>query len=145
MTGSCLCTAVGFEIKGQASPIELCQCVKCQRAYGSAFAATLYVRAEDFAWSRGQHDVTTWDAPIEQSPPAYRHSFCRSCGSPLPLLFEAFGLVEVPVASLEEPVEGQPAYRMYESQRAPWSTRLEELSWHREAAPITEKVVRVLF
>jgi len=145
MTGSCLCKAVRFDVSGEPSSIEICHCSKCQRAYGSAFAATLYVRSGDFAWTQGADRVTTWDAPIESRPPAYRHSFCQCCGSPLPLIFDDFGLVEIPVSSFDAPIDGRPAYQMYESQRAPWSANVEQAPWHAEGAPLADKVLQVLF
>ena len=46
--GRCLCGAVRFEVGGELTQIELCHCVKCKKAYGAAFAATLYVRSENF-------------------------------------------------------------------------------------------------
>ena len=49
-SGGCLCGGVRFEVAGPLSEIELCHCPRCRRAYGSAFAATVYARRDDFRW-----------------------------------------------------------------------------------------------
>src|SRR6266478_5531882 len=101
MDGLCLCGAVAFEFQGPATPIELCLCIRCRRAYGSAFAATFYVDATDFRWLQGQDMISVYDAPLREKPPAYRHSFCRSCGSPLPIVREETPTVEVPAGLVQ--------------------------------------------
>jgi len=93
--GSCLCGEVAFELDGALSEIELCHCRKCRKAYGAAFSATIYCTEGAFKWTRGEAFVRTYDAPIEESPPAYRHSFCGTCGSTLPLVWARLPFVEV--------------------------------------------------
>lgn len=143
--GSCLCGKVGFELSGALSAIELCHCDKCKKAYGAAFAATLYLRSEGFRWLRGESEVVRFDAPLEDSPPAYRHSFCRRCGSPLPLVWPELPFVEVPVVALDDPVDVRPVYQMFACQRLPWIGEAHGLPWHERAAPSREKVLKTLF
>src|SRR5262245_36082630 len=99
--GSCLCGEVAFEVGESLSDIELCHCRKCKKAYGAPFAATLYCKKDGFSWIRGRARVKTYDAPLEESPPAYRHCFCGRCGSALPLVWDDLPFVEVPVSSLD--------------------------------------------
>ena len=124
--------------------IELCHCRKCRKAYGAPFAATLYGRSAAFRWLRGEELITSFDAPLEDSPPAYRHTFCRSCGSLLPLLWDQLPLVEVPVALLDEPVDARPAYQMFETQSLAWSGTIHALRWYERGAPLRDKVVHTL-
>jgi hypothetical protein len=81
--GSCLCGGVRFEIDRAVGPFELCHCSRCRKACGSAFAAGLAVRTEDFRLLAGRELIQTWEAPIRERPPAYRTAFCRQCGSPV--------------------------------------------------------------
>ncbi len=141
--GRCLCGDVTFEV-GPLTDIELCHCVKCRRAYGAAYAATVYAKASTFRWVEGEGQVGTYDAPLEDSAPAYRHSFCRRCGSPLPLVWESLPFVELPVACLEDQVPSRPAYQMFESQRLTWIESVGGLRWHVRGAPLREKVVASL-
>jgi hypothetical protein len=81
MNGSCLCGGVGFAIDGEGAPIEFCHCSRCRKASGSAFAASFCVAASRFRWTRGEELLASFDAPVRTNPPAYRHVFCRACGS----------------------------------------------------------------
>lgn len=141
MRGSCLCGDVVFEVGQPLTGIELCHCRKCRKAYGAPFAATLYGRREAFRWLRGERRVTTWDAPVEQSPPAYRHSFCARCGSPLPLVWDALPFVEVPVTSLDEPPAAGPSYQQFSSQCLAWVGDISGVQAYERAAPLREKVL----
>lgn len=142
--GSCLCGGVAFEVSGTLTEIEYCHCPKCKKVYGSAFAATLYVRSSDFTWLRGEGLVGTYEAPLKQAPPPYRHSFCRKCGAPLPLVWERAPFVEVPAATLNGAVESRPAYHQFARYRAPWFDSIDSLPKYDGAAPLEEKVIHVL-
>ena len=144
VNGSCLCGAVGFQLEAPLTEVELCHCRKCRKAYGAPFAATLYLARNAFQWVRGEEFVTTYDAPLEESPPAYRHSFCKRCGSPLPLAWSALPFVEVPVASLDDPVSARPVYQMFECHRIDWISNTSQLRWFERGAPLSEKVLRAL-
>jgi hypothetical protein len=120
MTGRCLCGAVAFAAEGPATPIELCHCDRCKRAYGSAFAATLYVEAARFRWTRGEDLVAEYAAPILESPPPYRHVFCRTCGSPLPIVSAATGLTEIPAGLVDGDPGTRPLRHIFARQKAPW-------------------------
>jgi hypothetical protein len=143
--GSCLCGEVAFELEDPLSEIELCHCRKCRKAYGAPYAATIYCHRSRFRWLRGEARVSTWDAPVEESPPAYRHSFCKACGSPLPLAWFDLPFVEVPVACMDDPLDARPAYRMFESQCIDWSSDTSDLHFYERASPLEVKVVRKLF
>ena len=82
--GSCLCGGVTFEVERVVGPFELCHCNRCRKTSGSAFLAAVGVRREDFRWLSGRELVRVYDAPILESPPAYRSCFCERCGSPVP-------------------------------------------------------------
>lgn len=142
--GSCLCGAVSFELDEPLTEIELCNCRKCRKAYGAATAATLYARASAFRWRQGEASVVRYTAPLEETPPAYRHAFCQRCGSPLPFSCEPLPLVEVPVALLDDPVDARPSYQMFESQRPAWSEGILALRGYPGGAPVHEKVLRTL-
>ena len=142
--GRCLCGAVRFEVGGELTQIELCHCVKCKKAYGAAFAATLYAGRGSFRWTAGEDLVASYDAPLEQSPPAYRHSFCRTCGSPLPVGWDGFPLVEIPAALLDDVAGACPAYHMFVVQKAPWHETVDDLPQHPDGGPPAEKVLMPL-
>ena len=130
VNGSCLCGAVGFELAAPTTPIELCHCVRCRKAYGSAFAATFYVRASQFRWTRGRDRVSVYDAPIRAHPPAYRHVFCRECGSALPIERSEAGLVEIPAGVMDGDPGARPLRHIFVAQRASWFEITDGLPRH---------------
>jgi hypothetical protein len=120
MKGSCLCGGVGFEIDGAGTTFELCHCSRCQKAYGSAFAATFYVNADRLRWTAGDDLVQVYDAPVRERPPAYRHAFCRLCGSPLPIVRGELGVAEIPAGSIDGDPGVRPARHIFTRAGAPW-------------------------
>lgn len=96
LAGSCLCGTVAFEVEGDCTAIEVCHCRRCRQAYGSGMAATVYARLDGFRWVRGAAAVKVYDAPLRERPPQYRHVFCETCGSLLPICREESAFVEIP-------------------------------------------------
>jgi hypothetical protein len=88
VSGGCLCGAVRFEVARFVGPFELCHCSRCRRAFGSAFAALIGVKAEDVSWISGRDEIQRYEAPVRKHPPGFRTAFCGQCGSPMPV-FEA--------------------------------------------------------
>jgi hypothetical protein len=122
ITGSCLCGGVAFEIAGAVGPFELCHCRRCRKASGSAFAAMLGVRTADFRMLRGGDLIATYDAPILRRPPAYRVSFCRRCGSPVPKPDAGEEWFEIPAGLLDGDPALRPDKHIFVELKAPWHT-----------------------
>lgn len=142
--GSCLCGKVTFEISGRVTPIESCHCPRCRKAYGAAFAATFYVAAGDFRWLRGEELVQVFDAPILKRPPAYRHPFCRNCGSPLPIARSRFGVMEVPAGLMDDDPGCRVRQHIYVGVKAPWDEITDSNPQHETHAPPEDSVLREL-
>jgi hypothetical protein len=141
MKGSCLCGAVVFEIAGDLTPIELCHCTRCRKAYGSAFAATFYVRASAFRWLQGEDRVTVYDAAIRERPPAYRHAFCGGCGSALPIVNREVDYAEIPAGLMDDDPGVRPIRQIFTQRKAPWYEPSAELPQHREHVPPAEHLI----
>ena len=118
--GSCLCGGVRFKIEEAVGPFELCHCSRCRKVSGSAFAAMLGVRTRGFRFVRGQDLIATYEAPLLETPPPYRASFCRHCGSPVPNPEPAAEWFEVPAGLLEGDPELRPDKHIFVERRAPW-------------------------
>jgi hypothetical protein len=112
--GSCLCGRVKFEVAGPLAGIQLCHCSQCRRAQGSAFAANLPVRTEDFRLVAG--------APKSyRSSPGKERLFCGDCGSPIiSRTAAAPGMVRVRAGLLAEPVETKAVFHFHVDSRASW-------------------------
>lgn len=77
-TGSCLCGAVRYEIRGDIGPGFYCHCSRCRKAGGSAFASNAVVAADDFVVTAGADALKTFVADT-----GLHRSFCANCGSPI--------------------------------------------------------------
>lgn len=144
MKGACLCGSVGFEIDGAPTAIELCHCSRCRKAYGSAFAATLYVMASELRWLRGQELVTVYERPLQTAPPPYRHVFCRRCGSPLPIVMTELGVAEIPLGTLDDDPGTRPLRHVFAGKKAPWFDITDSLPQHHEHVRRSDHLVAVL-
>jgi len=82
--GGCLCGGVRFEFARFVGPFELCHCNRCRKASGSAFVPWLVALREDFRLLQGEELIRRYEAPLRNTPPPYRTSFCGRCGSPVP-------------------------------------------------------------
>jgi hypothetical protein len=120
LRGSCLCGGVRFEVAKTVGPFELCHCTRCRKATGSAFAACVGVLAADYRLLAGAELIQSFDAPILRASPAYRSSFCRRCGSPVPSPDPSADWFEIPAGSLEGEPGLRPDKHIFVEHRAPW-------------------------
>jgi hypothetical protein len=75
-TGSCLCGAVSFEVRGGLRPVIACHCLQCRKQTGTYMSATACADT-DLAFTR--QDGLKW---FRSSAEAQR-GFCKECGSVL--------------------------------------------------------------
>ncbi len=120
ITGSCLCGGVRFEFRKAVGPFELCHCRRCRKVSGSAFQAGIYVRTDDFKMLFGKELISTYEAPILRSPPAYRVSFCSRCSSPVPNPEPNSEWCEIPAGLLDDDPELKPDKHIFVELKAPW-------------------------
>jgi hypothetical protein len=78
------------------------------------------VRAEKFRWLRGKELISFFDAPILREPPAYRRSFCKKCGSPVPAVFAGNPVVAIPTGLLDGDVPARAANHIWVAKKANW-------------------------
>jgi RimJ/RimL family protein N-acetyltransferase len=131
--GACLCGGVRFEIAKAVGPFELCHCSRCRKSSGSAFAAFLGVEAADYRLLAGAELIVSYDAPILRTPPAYRSSFCRRCGSPVPNPPSGADWFEIPAGLLDGDPELRPDKHIFVEHQAPWCEISDELPRFSEA------------
>ncbi len=143
ISGGCLCGAVAFEIEGRVTPIQLCHARRCQKSTGSAFAPELAAPSERFRWLRGEQNITRYEAPLLQGPPPFRKSFCRSCGSPLPVLQPETGFVILLAGVLDGDPGVRPFRHIFTSHTPAWDARQhDELPKFEERPPPQERLRR---
>ncbi len=119
-SGSCLCGAVSYEIEGPLQQFFLCHCHRCQKGTGSAHAANLFGSEAQLNWLSGSDNISTY--AVEGT----RHvrSFCKSCGSPVPVAGP--GMVMVPAGSLDTPVDVKPNAHLCMADAANWEEKMPD-------------------
>lgn len=140
--GSCLCGAVAFEIDGRVTPIQLCHARRCQKVTGSAFSPELAARIERFRWVRGEDQLTHYEAPLLREPPPMRRSFCRTCGSPMPVPDPESGFVILLAGALDDDPGARPFQHIFTSQAPAWDTPSDDLPRYAERPPPEQRLRR---
>ncbi len=122
--GSCLCGEVAYAIKGNLGIFQYCNCSRCRKFTGSAFAANLLVSPQDFEWLKGEELVGRYELAEARH---FATCFCRKCGSSLPWLAQSGKAVIVPAGTLDADPQIRPIQNIYCASRAVWYREPTEL------------------
>jgi hypothetical protein len=123
-TGSCLCQQVSYEVSDNIGLFQYCHCSRCRKFTGSAHAANMFVKQEDFKWLSGE------DFVVRYEPEDTRHfatCFCKSCGSSLPWLSKSGGIYIIPAGTLDEDPGLRPSWNIFYGSKAPWLISTSEI------------------
>lgn len=124
VTGSCLCKKVAYAITGNLGIFQYCNCSRCRKFTGSAFAANLLVSPRDFTWVRGKEHVGRYELKETKH---FATTFCTHCGSSLPWLTQSEKAVVVPAGTLDDDPIVRPMQSIFCASRAVWYTAPESL------------------
>ena len=125
--GGCLCGAMRYRLDGPPLHADYCHCRICQRAGGAPVVAWGTWPAERLTWLAGEPRTFASSANG-------RRSFCPECGTPLTFVDDP-ALVDVTLASLDEPAAFAPEYHIWTMSRVPWLDTRDELPRHAGSAP----------
>lgn len=115
-TGSCLCGGVRFSIQGDIGPIQVCHCVQCRKAQGTALATNVPVRAEDFTLEHGSDLLTSFE-----STPGKQRVFCKRCGSPVYSHLQSLpGVLRIRLGLINEDIDAPLQAHFYAGSKANW-------------------------
>ncbi|MFF5865510.1 GFA family protein [Pseudomonas sp. NPDC012596] len=76
--GSCLCSAVSFELIAQPKAVSHCHCSQCRKGHGAAFASYGSIPRSMLRVIRGANSIKRY-----ASSPTVAREFCKECGSTL--------------------------------------------------------------
>ncbi|MEO9468324.1 GFA family protein [Parasphingorhabdus sp.] len=116
--GSCLCGGVSFAIAGPPGPIGQCHCSKCRKVSGTNGNSVFHASRENFEWTNGQDLIAAYHVPDSNG---WHSTFCKTCGSPLPLDGQKSNLFFVPAGLLDDdPGHRNFAAHIFVDSKAPW-------------------------
>lgn len=122
LEGGCQCAAVRYTVEGEPKHVALCHCSDCRKSAGAPVMAWAAYDADAFTLVAG--------TPVAYSSngDAQRH-FCGTCGSGLYYINEVVlpGLVDVQIASLDDPDALVPQAHIQVAERIDWMHGLDSL------------------
>lgn len=124
IAGSCLCGEVKYQFTGAARGFQYCHCSRCQKVTGSAHGAIMFVKPDQFEWTKGADKVTRFELPEAQF---YASCFCSNCGSSLPWEIQGGGNVAIPAGSLDQDPGVRPGRNIFWDSKACWFEQSSEL------------------
>jgi hypothetical protein len=119
--GSCLCSAVHYEIDDSVEDMTNCHCGMCRKAHGAAYATFVTARADDFRYTRGEDLVETY-----ASSSVLDRTFCRVCGSSLAVVEAKTGEIFVAAGTLDDDPAIRLASHIFVGSKAPWLDILDD-------------------
>jgi hypothetical protein len=132
VTGSCLCGAVRFEVRGPFLRASHCHCSRCRKHSGTAVCTQTRVRRESFRLLSGEGALRVY----RPAPDAAVKAFCTICGSSL------FGgswpegdEISIRLGAFDDDPGIRPQYHTFVDSRAPWDTIADDLPRFPGAGP----------
>ena len=123
LKGECLCGQVSWELSGPYEFFGMCQCSRCRKVTGAAFATNLFVKADQFNWISGQDN--TGEYALEP-PNTFGNAFCKNCGSRAPRFIPSKGWMLAPLGSTMDAPEIKPTL-VCAKDHTDWYSGLEEI------------------
>lgn len=112
--GGCLCGRVRFTASGEPLAKAWCHCPSCRRAAGAPVVAWAMYPMEQVRFTAESL------SRFESSPGAVR-GFCTNCGTSLSYEGEVIpGLIDLTIASFDEPAALAPDIHIWHRHRLPW-------------------------
>ncbi|MBZ9699615.1 MULTISPECIES: GFA family protein [unclassified Mesorhizobium] len=122
-TGGCLCGNVRYRTISRPRT-HYCHCDMCRRSTGSAFAVLAWVPSASLEWLSNKPFC-------RRSSPIAQRSFCRDCGSPVALAYDASpDEIALHVGTFDDPADLEPRYNYGSAQRLGWTCCGVDLPHH---------------
>ncbi len=122
--GGCFCGAIRYRLDGPPLDASYCHCRMCQRAVGAPVVPWGTWPVERLTWLTG--DVRSYASSARGE-----RSFCPTCGTSLTFVDPGeAGLVDVTLASLDDPEAFAPDHHIWTSSRIRWLGIDDDLPRH---------------
>ena len=80
LTGSCLCGAIRYTVKGPITELRACHCTNCQKASGAGGSVNAVIPRSSFTLTSGT--PKRYAGKADSGRTLFRY-FCGDCGSPI--------------------------------------------------------------
>lgn len=128
-TGSCMCRAVRYEVRGTPFWVGHCHCLSCRRHTGAPLVTFVAFKEDQVAFTKGERR-------IYESSPGVGRAFCGDCGTPLTWegqseVTERGVIIEFHISTLDEPDAFVPTNHLFYPERIAWFDVADELPRYR--------------
>ena len=123
--GSCLCGTVKYQYTSPESVFQYCHCSRCRKFTGSAHAANIIVKPDQFEWLEGEDSLGRFEHPDARH---FATTFCKKCGSSMPWITQSAKAVVIPAGTLDDEIDIEPKHNIYWASRVSWRKPVEELT-----------------
>lgn len=122
LEGGCQCGAVRYSVEGESEHVALCHCSDCRKSTGAPTVAWGAFKTAEFVLTKGA-------AAVYNSSGASMRHFCATCGTGLYFVNEEYlpGLVDIQVATLDDPEALSPQVQIQVAERLGWMKDLAAL------------------
>ena len=130
LVGSCLCGEVAYEA-GAPFRMHSCHCSRCRRGRSAAHGTNVFVKIDDFRWTRGQSNIVEYKVPEARF---FAVAFCARCGADVPRA-SSRGFFVIPAGSLDTDPGIRPQAHIFVGSKAPWFEITDNIPQFTEASP----------
>ena len=121
-TGGCLCGGIKFSIAGELQPLQLCHCLQCRKASGTAFASVVPIKACDFALLSGAELLRHFESSAGKE-----RAFCSRCGSPVYSRRASLpDALRIRAGLIDQPLPVRPGLHQHVAGKANWWTTSDD-------------------
>jgi hypothetical protein len=125
--GGCFCGAARYRVRNPPVDAGYCHCRMCQRSVGAPVVAWGSWPSDSFQW------LTAAPATLDSSVEG-RRQFCPCCGTQLLFWTTAEPeIVDVNLATLDDPAAIAPEYHVWTASRIPWFETADALPRYPDA------------
>jgi len=115
-TGSCLCGGIKFSINGEFAPIQICYCMQCRKAQGTALVTNVPVNSDVFQLEQGSELMSFYE-----SSPGKQRVFCKVCGSPIFSKRDSLpDVLRIRIGLINEEIDSQLLAHFHTESKANW-------------------------
>jgi hypothetical protein len=122
--GSCSCGQVRFEFDGPADRMDHCHCKPCRKSRSAPFSTQVFIARDRFRWLSGEDNFVHFSTPESTHNQV---TFCRTCGSPLPVAQVDIDMFMIPAGSIDQDPGIRPQAHLNASSKASWVEINDEL------------------
>lgn len=131
LEGGCQCGAVRYSVTGEPIMAAICHCTMCRRAGAAPAVAWAMFPEAQVAFAGDERKMYA-------SSPEARRGFCAACGTPISFTASFMpGLIDVTIASLDDPESIKPTLHYWHSKHLSWSEFADALPRHPELPPFS--------